>query len=158
MQLAVGMNNSVSKIIKAGVIVGTLDILSAFIYYSIKTGKNPLNILLFIASGLFGKEAFTGGNKMMMMIGLILHYFIAFAFTIFFFWIFPRIKGFAKNKLLAGIVYGIFIWVVMNLAVVPLSNISSRPFDVTNAIINVLILIVCIGIPLSYLASRFYKK
>ena len=158
MQLAVGMNNSVSKIIKAGVIVGTLDILSAFIYYSIKTGKNPLNILLFIASGLFGKEAFTGGNKMMMMIGLILHYFIAFAFTIFFFWIFPRIKAFAKNKLLTGIVYGIFIWVVMNLAVVPLSNISSRPFDVTNAIINVLILIVCIGIPLSYLASRFYKK
>ena len=157
MQLAVGMNNSVSEIIKAGVIVGTLDILSAFIYYSIKTGKNPLNILLFIASGLFGKEAFAGGNKMM-MIGLILHYFIAFAFTIFFFWIFPRIKAFAKNKLLTGIVYGIFIWVVMNLAVVPLSNISSRPFDVTNAIINVLILIVCIGIPLSYLASRFYKK
>ena len=157
MQLAVGMNNLVSKIIKAGVIVGTLDILSAFIYYFIKTGKNPLNILLFIASGLFGKEAFTGGN-MMMMLGLILHYFIAFAFTIFFFWIFPRIKGFANNKLLTGIVYGIFIWVVMNLAVVPLSNISSRPFDVTNAIINVVILIVCIGIPLSYLASRFYKK
>ena len=96
MQLAVGMNNSVSKIIKAGVIVGTLDILSAFIYYFIKTGKNPLNILLFIASGLFGKEAFAGGNKMM-MIGLILHYFIAFAFTIFFFWIFPRIKGFVNQ-------------------------------------------------------------
>ncbi|MEP6927751.1 MAG: hypothetical protein ABI834_08945 [Ginsengibacter sp.] len=136
------MNNLYSRILKAGAIVGTLDILSAFIYYFIKTGKNDFFIILkYIASGIFGKEAFAGGN-MMILSGLILHYVIAFAFTIFFFWLFPKIKIFSKNKILTGIIYGIFIWVVMNVVVVPLTNIATRPFNIGNAIINAIILVV----------------
>lgn len=152
------MNNLFLKIIKAGIIVGTLDILSAFIYYFIRTGgKSPFDVLKFIASGIFGKEAYSGGN-MMILLGLILHYVIAFAFTIFFFWLYPKITIFSENKILAGTFYGIFIWVVMNLIVVPLSNIPNRPFNIANAIINVIILIVCIGIPLSFMANTFYNK
>ena len=151
------MNNFFSKIIKAWLIVGTLDISSAFIYYFIKTGNNPLTILNYIASAILGKEAFSGGT-MIRLLGLFLHYFIAFSFTIFFFWLFPKIKIFSKNKILTGIVYGIFVWAVMNLVVVPLSNIAARPFNVVSAIINAVILIVCIGIPLSFMASKFYKK
>ncbi|MEP6617365.1 MAG: hypothetical protein ABJA57_12330 [Ginsengibacter sp.] len=150
--------NNLSKIIKAGLIVGTLDILSAFIYVCIKTGKFiPGGILKFIASGIFGKDAFAGGTSMIVA-GLIFHYLVAFAFTIFFFWISSRLKFILKNFILAGIIYGIFIWVVMNLVVVPLSNVPPRPFDVVNAIINMLILIICIGLPLSFMAGRIDKK
>jgi hypothetical protein len=152
------MNSLISKTIKAGLIVGTLDILSAFIYYFMKTGeKGVFNVLKFVASGVFGKAAFSGGNKMIIA-GLVLHYIIAFAFTIFFFWLFPKIKAFSKNIILPGIVYGIFIWIVMNLVVVPLSNIGIGPFTIVNALINVIILIVCIGIPLSFMANAFYEK
>ncbi len=94
----------------------------------------------------------------MMLAGLILHYIIAFAFTIFFFWLFPKIKLLSKNKILTGVIYGIFIWMVMNLVVVPLSNIGPRPFTLANALINVIILIVCIGLPLSFIANTFYTK
>lgn len=152
------MNNKSSTIIKAGLLVGTLDILSAFIYYFIKTGKKDVfNVLKYVASGLFGKEAFSAGNGMIIA-GLLLHYMIAFAFTLFFFRLFPKIKVFSTNKILTGIFYGIFIWMVMNLVVVPLSGIGNRPFDIVNATINVLILIICIGIPLSFMANNFYKK
>ncbi len=152
------MNKLVSKIIKAGFFVGTLDILSAFIYYFLKTGQKNVSIVLrYVASGLFGKEAFSGGNTMIVA-GLIFHYIIAFAFTIFFFWLFPKIKAFSKNKILTGVMYGIFTWMIMNLAIVPLSKIGSRPFDFVSALINLLILIVCIGIPLSFMAHTFYKK
>ena len=52
-----------AKILQAGLIVGTLDILSAFIYYFIKSGKtNFLVIFKFIASGIFGKAAGDGGT------------------------------------------------------------------------------------------------
>jgi hypothetical protein len=68
--------NNFSKILKAGLIVGTLDILAAFIQYAIKTGKNPTVVLKFIASGVFGKEAFNGGT-MMNVYGLIFHFVIA---------------------------------------------------------------------------------
>lgn len=151
------MNNLFYKIIKAGVIVGTLDILTASIYSFIKTGSSPLNILKYIASAIIGKEAFSGGNRMILL-GLILHYVIAFAFTIFFFWLYPKIRAFSKNIILTGTIYGIFIWVVMNLVVVPLSNIPNRPFNYVNAIINAIILVACIGIPLSFMAHSSYKK
>src|SRR4051812_13442704 len=111
------MNNLFSKIIKAGVIVGTFDILAAFIYYFIKTRGNPLHVLKFIASGIFGKQAFSGG-PLVMLSGLILHYMIAFSFTVFFFWLLRKIKMFSNHKVLSGIIYGLFIWAVMNLVVV----------------------------------------
>ncbi|MEO6729897.1 MAG: hypothetical protein ABIN01_01680 [Ferruginibacter sp.] len=152
------MNNLTRKIIQAGFLVGTLDILAAFIYFFVKSGdKNVSKILKYIASGLFGKEAFSGGS-MMIAAGLLLHYIIAFAFTIFFFLVFPKASIFSKNKILTGIVYGIFIWMVMNLVVVPSSKIPNRPIEFSNAILSLVILVVCIGIPLSFMATRFYRN
>lgn len=152
------MHKLTSTIIKAGLIVGTLDILSAFVYVFLKTGKFiPFAIFKFIASGIFGNPALSGGT-IIILAGLVLHYVIAFAFTIFFFWLYPKVKALSKNKVVTGILYGIFIWMLMNLIVVPLSNVAARPFNITNAIINVLILIVLIGLPLSYMAAKFYKQ
>jgi hypothetical protein len=152
------MNKLFSKIVTVGFVVGTLDILSAFIHYFIKTGQTHFfDVLRFVASGFFGKAAFSGGRRMILA-GLIIHYIIAFAFTVFFFWLFPKIKLLSKNKILAGILYGTFIWVVMNIIVLPFSNIAYRPFHIMNALINVIILIVCVGIPLSFMANSFYNK
>ena len=114
-------------------------------------------VLKSVASGAFGKEALSGGRKMMVA-GLIFHYAIAFSFTVFFFWLFPKIKLASKNLLLTGIIYGLFVWTIMNMLVVPLSQIGPRPFNLSNAIINALILIVCIGIPLAFIAGKFYKN
>ena len=147
-----------AKILQAGLITGTLDILSAFIYYYIKTGKtNFLVIFQFIASGIFGKDAGTGGTAMILA-GLILHYAIAFSFTIFFFWLYPKIKVMSKDRILTAVVYGLFVWTVMNLIVVPLSNTVHRPFKIDGALINMGILIVCIGLPLSFIANAFFRK
>jgi len=152
------MNKTFSPIIQAGLVVGTLDITAAFLYYYAKTGNSQVfNVLKYVASGFFGKEALQGGGGMIVA-GLLFHYFIAFVFTVLFFWIFPRIKLFHRHPLLTGIVYGCFVWSVMNLVVVPLSSIGSRPFVPLNAFINLLILIVCIGIPLSFMANHFYNK
>ncbi len=151
------MNTKTSTILKAGLLVGTLDILSAVIYVTIRSGSFvPFNICKFVASGIFGKNAATGGT-LMIIAGLVLHYIIAFAFTIFFFWLYPKIKFLSKNKILTGVIYGILIWTFMNVIVVPLSNVAYRPFNVTNAAINMIILIVCIGIPLSFIAAKSYK-
>ncbi len=152
------MKHLFSTLIKAALFVGTLDILSAFIYVFIKTGTFvPFNILQFIASGIWGKKAASGGS-ITVVAGLFLHYFIAFIFTLFFFWLFPKLKAASKNKVLTGIVYGMFIWMVMNLMVLPLSNIAHRPFNIVNTIINVLIVMVCIGVPLSFMAGAYYDK
>jgi hypothetical protein len=138
------------KSIKAGLIAGSLDITAACIQYYIKTGKGPAGVLKFVASGLFGKAAFTDG-MIMPLAGLCFHFVVAFCFTFFFFWLTNKFPALLKTKVLTGICYGIFIWAVMNKIVLPLSNTPPVPFKIMNAIIAASILIVCIGIPLAFL-------
>jgi hypothetical protein len=152
------MNKTISTILKAGLLVGTLDILAAFLYYFIRTGNNNVFIILkYIAAGLLGKEALSGGAPMMMA-GLLFHYLIAFAFTCFFFWVYPKSKALSSNNLLIGVAYGFFIWATMSFIVVPLSQLGTQPFTMVNSLIELLILIVCFGIPLSIWASHFYNR
>ena len=148
------MKNLTSNVLKAGLIVGTLDILAALIQVYSKTQKSPIVVLNFIASGVFGKEAFSGGTKMAAY-GLFFHYLIAFGFTLLFFVLYPKLKGIISNKLALGIVYGLFIWLVMQFLIVPLSQAPPMKLSVQGAVTAILILIVCIGIPLSWLAKRY---
>ncbi|MCW3090974.1 MAG: hypothetical protein JWP81_2043 [Ferruginibacter sp.] len=147
----------VSAIIKTGLLAGTLDISAALIQFYLKTGKNVLIVLKFIASAVFGKSAFEGGYDMAAM-GLLFHYIIAFGWTILFFLLYPRMPLLGKKPVITGLLYGIFVWLVMNLLVVPATNISRAPFRLVNSITGALILMLAIGLPVSLLANQFYSK
>jgi uncharacterized membrane protein YagU involved in acid resistance len=144
-------------ILLSTLLVGTLDIIAAVSLYVIQSGKKPDNVLKFIASGIFGKEAFTAGVSMVFW-GLAIHFCIAFSFTFFFFIVYPALANYLKNKIALGAVFGIFTWIVMNLLVLPLTNIPKMPFDSVQALLNVLILIIAIGIPLSWMASTYFNS
>ncbi len=150
------MKNLTLNVLKSGLMVGTLDILAAFIQFYVKTQKNPMAVLHFIASGVFGKDAFTGGSKMAAF-GLLFHYLIAFGFTLLFFMLYPQLKVVIKNKFMLGIIYGIFIWLVMQFLILPLSQAPPIKFTLQSATTAVVILIACIGIPLSAYAERINR-
>ena len=143
-------------IVLAGLLVGSLDIIAALVNFYCKTGKDPQIVLKYIASAVCGKDAFAGGTTMSAL-GLLLHFMVAFIWTIFFFWIYPKLKFLSFNRVLTGILYGIFIWFVMSHAVVPLSKASVGAFNLKQAAIAALILIGAIGLPLSFIAYRYYK-
>ncbi|WP_018628586.1 hypothetical protein [Niabella aurantiaca] len=151
------MKKNSAVIARATFLVGTLDILSAFLHYLIASGKDPLFILKYIAGGLLGPAAFSGGAAMQVA-GLLLHYLIACIFTAFFFWLYPRLKILRRNRIATGIFYGLFIWSVMNLVVVPLSRIGKFPDAVPGMLINAAILILVVGLPLSFIARSYYRK
>lgn len=140
-----------AKTVKAALFVGTLDILAACVQFYIKTNKGPAPIFKFIASSVFGKDAFTGGNSMILY-GLLFHFLISLAFTAFFFWLCNKFPIFLNMKWITGIVYGILIWAVMNLLVLPISAVPKSSFNLADAVIGMLILIACMGIPLSLIA------
>jgi hypothetical protein len=83
-------NDLVKSVLGGGAIAGTLDIISAFIYTSVY-GRQPDFVLKYIASGVLGNEAFNGGTATVLL-GLAIHYIIAFCWTILFFVIYPRLK------------------------------------------------------------------
>lgn len=146
----------VGAILVAGLIVGTLDILSASIQTLIN-GRNPVGMLKFVASGVFGPEALTGPDSYAAF-GLFFHFCIAMIWTIIFFFLYPRIAVMRKNKVMTGVVYGIFVQIIMSQIVLRLANTPPLPFRLKGQLIAAGILIVAIGIPLAFLADRYYKK
>jgi hypothetical protein len=137
--------------------VGTLDITAATIQFLINGGKDPLVIFTYISSAIVGPEAYKIGPPSMTILGLILHYLIAFVWTVIFFMAYPKIPILAKNRVLTGIAYGYIMQVCMTFIVVGLiSRIPSRPFNPTGFLMSGAILCVAIGIPLSFMAYRHY--
>ena len=140
------------NILLTALLVGTLDLTAAIIQFKLTGGDNPLQILRFIASGVFGSAAFGGGLSMVVW-GLLLHYFIATGWTAAYFVIYPLLSR-SSYPLLPGMVYGVVIWLCMNLVVVPLSHTPPLPPDLLQNVTGILILILFVGLPISIIFHR----
>lgn len=147
----------VMVILRAGLLAGILDAIAAVLAYTVKGGKNPVMIFNFIASGIFGTTAFSGGNKMA-FVGLLFHLCIATIWAMLFFMASSRIKILTKFWIASGIGYGVFVWLCMNLIVVPLSNTPPIQHTSGNVFTGIVILIACIGIPIAYFTSKFRSR
>jgi hypothetical protein len=150
--------SALKTILLATLIAGTLDITAAVISFMANGGKEPIKILYFIASGVFGREIAYGSGQWMALLGLFFHYVIAFVWSVFLFLIYPWVKSVLRNKILIGVLYGVFVWVMMNKVVLPLSNTPAMPFKIKGAIIGCLILIFFIGLPIALIVDRYYSN
>lgn len=150
-------NTAAQTIIKAGLLAGTLDLAAALLQFYLRTGKSPVVVLNFIASGVFGKTAFIGGTAMALW-GLLFHFIIAFIWTMIFFLFYPKIALLSKNKIINGILFGFIIWSVMTPIILPLSNTPKIPFDLIQAVIGILILMLAVGMPNSFLINKYYSQ
>lgn len=150
-------STSIKAILTAWLIAGTMDISAASIQVSL-AGGNPIRMFKYIASGVFGIEAVSGGAAMAVL-GLFFHYTIALIWATLFYIAYPYISRVTKNWIALGFSYGIFVWTIMNLVVVPTSNVPPHSLTLKGSIIEVSILIVCIGLPISFVVRKhFYQK
>ena len=147
-----------TAIILTGLLAGTCDITAACTQFYIKTGKSPILVGQYIASAVFGKETAYSGDVSMIVIGFLFHYMVAFGWTILFFFAYPRMSFLRGNKIVVGIAYGAFVWVMMSQVVVPITLIGRGPFNFSNAAQAMAILMACIGIPISLMANRYYSS
>lgn len=145
------------QILITTLIAGTLDITGAFISGYLVRGVSPDIILKSIASGVFGKAAFDGGFGMMAM-GLLFHFIIAFACTFIFFLLYPKINFLKKNIFLNAVLIALSAWTVTNLIIMPLSKIGMPAFTTASVARAIFILILCIGLPISYSAKKYYQS
>ena len=140
----------------ATLLVGTLDISDAFIFYSFR-GVTPTRILQGIASGVLGRAAFGMGRRSALL-GLFFHFFIAFSATTVFL-LASRKLPIGRHPWLYGTLFGVALYCVMNYIVLPLSKIGWRPVPPLVPLINgVAALVFCIGIPLALIARRYIAQ
>jgi len=158
---------AINTILLTGFIAGLLDATAASLSFYIKTGNSPIKVWRYVASGVFGKQASADPDGLLMpVMGLLFHFCLAFSFTIFFFFVFPKIKLLAKNIFITGIVYGLLVWLLMNKVVVPLSNVSKpapKPSPTfigipTNILLQVAFIVFCIGLPIAFFTGRYYRR
>jgi hypothetical protein len=150
------MNRFLKAVLLTGLFVGTTDLVSAYITQWIKTGKYAEKMLNYIAGGALGLETSIPGGNGAALLGLFFHYFISFSFTLLFFLLLPRVKFLAFNKYLMGMLYAVFVNVVMGLVILPLSRLPTGPFSVANSIVGWITLGVLFGVPIAYNAYKYY--
>lgn len=143
-------------ILTTGLLAGTLDILAAFIQSYLMANVVPSTVLKYIASGVFGKSAYSGGVEMQIW-GLLFHFIIAFACTISYFLLYPKFKLLKNYWLVGSLLIAIIAWAVSNWIIIPMSQIAMRSFQLSKVIMAITILFFCIGIPIGYRAHTFYK-
>ena len=134
-----------------GLIVGAMDISSAFIL-AISRGSTTTRLLQFVASGLIGPKAFEGGASAAAL-GLGLHFVIAVGLVAVFYAASRSIAFIPSHPAMSGLIYGLIVFGVMNLIVLPLSTAKPR-HSLTGDLIQIGIHMFVIGLPTALLVRR----
>lgn len=143
-----------------GLIGGILDICDALIFYGLR-GVPPERLLQGIARGLLGVRAMQGGWATAML-GLALHFLIAFTAAAVYYTASRRLRMLRERPAWSGLLYGIAVFLFMNMVVVPLSAIHRSPVAMLASNIasanTVLALMLFIGLPIAFAVNRYANK
>ena len=131
--------------------VGTLDILDALTFFGIRNHVAPVRIFQSIAAGVLGRASFNGGLKTAIL-GGVLHYFIAFCVVLVYYAASRALRVLRQRPVVCGALYGIGVYLVMNLVVLPLSNAGPQRFVPAVVANGLLIHIFGVGLPSAFAA------
>lgn len=135
-------------VLAGGLIAGTLDIAFACVFWAVKANVPAQRILQSVAAGLLGPASFEGGAGTAAL-GLALHYSIATSMAAAYFVAARRWTPLVERPLLCGAIYGLMLYGVMNLVVVPLSAAGAGSKDPLWIALGVAAHVVLIGIPIA---------
>jgi hypothetical protein len=145
-----GKRNALLAIAVGGGIAGAVDLTQACILF----GRD---IPLVIAGGLLGPRAFQGGAGTYIL-GVFLHFFIAFSAASIYYGASRRLGFMAEHPLVCGLFFGGAVEEVMTLVVLPLSALHARgPYQLHDLVVGLLVHMVVIGLPISFSVRRFAK-
>jgi hypothetical protein len=117
-------DNPTRPLILGALVVGTLDILDAFVFFGLRSGASPIRILQSISAGVLGADALQGGPGTAAL-GLLLHYVIATVIVLVYYVASGRLHALVRRPVLYGLLYGVAAYAVMTFVVVPLSAAGS---------------------------------
>jgi hypothetical protein len=140
-----------TAIIVGGLVAGTLDAVLAFVSFGWGMPRG-------IASALMGRKAFDGGAATWAL-GLALHYLIALLAAAVYCAASRKLPFLKVNFVFCGLCYGVGVYLVMNLVVVPLSAfpLPTGPFTVSALIHGLVGHMLIIGLPISTSLRLFSK-
>ncbi len=142
-------------ILMSGFVAGTLDAIAAILLFAKPVNlHNASRIFRYIASGLFGKPAYTTGF-LYPFAGLVLHYLIATIWAAIY--ILLLFRSFKSGSLPAKIfLFASLIWVIMNGFVIPIAGLTAH-YDGWAIMRSWSVLLVCVSLPTCLIAEKRVK-
>ncbi len=136
-------------ILVGGAVAGTLDQISAFMTFGWGVPRA-------IAGGLLGRQVIQSGSLFIWILGIVLHFTIAFSSAAIYCLASRRLPFLRDHWLICGMFYGIAVFLVMNLIVLPLCALhAAGPYQLRGLIQGVLAHMLIIGLPISFSLRRF---
>jgi asparagine N-glycosylation enzyme membrane subunit Stt3 len=142
-------------ILTSGLVVGVLDISSAFVIWW-QRGVGSRRGLQGIAAGLLDASSYDGG-LVTAGLGLALHFFVAFMVVLVFYLASRRIEFLTIHPVMSGVLYGIGVYVVMYWFVLPTAFATFR-HRLWNELLAVAIHISLIGLPCALIVRRYSQQ
>ena len=136
----------------AGLIAGFLDIAAVIVFYGFR-GVSATRILQGVAAGLVGRDAAAAGGAATAALGLGIHFCIALSAAAVFFALSRRFRVLARVPFVSGPVYGVVVWLVMNLAVLPLTATPPKAFPPPAWLPVFLAHVACVGLPIALVVA-----
>lgn len=144
-------------ILCGGLIAGTLDLTAACVVSWLRAGVSPVRVMQSITSGLLGAESFTGGAKTAVL-GVALHFLIATTATAVFYFASRKLTFLVERPIIAGLLYGVAVYLFMNFVVLPLSAVPQRAAPpLSGRIIGLLVIMFCVGLPIAVIVRWFSR-
>ena len=142
-------------IFPAAAVVGVLDISSAFIIWW-QRGVGWRRGLQGLAAGLLGESAY-GGGLVTALLGLVIHFFIAFVVVSVFYLASRKIGFLTIHPVVSGVLYGIAVYMVMYWFVLPTVFPTFR-HRLGNELLAIAIHISLIGLPCALIVRRYSQQ
>lgn len=133
-----------------GFLAGSFDLAFAFISYGLKIG-----VMQSIAGGLLGRTAAREGGIPTAVLGVLLHFLIAFLWAGLFWLASRRLPLLTRHAIPAGLVYGLIVFYGMNSVVLPLSALHTKPWPPSLAPWPIAVHMLLAGLPIALAAKRF---
>lgn len=147
----------VRAIAAGGLAAAVLDAADALVAYKLAFGMSPLAIYQFVASGLLGKAAYAAGVPSALL-GLAVHFLVAFTAAAVFVTASERLPQLRRDAVGWGLAFGVGVFLVMNLAVIPLSRIGASMPSLPLVLNGVISHALLVGLPIALAARRFLGR
>lgn len=137
--------------LQATLAAGTLDILAA-ILTNLQVSAQV--VLQSVAGGWLGSGAYRGG-WLTAWLGLATHYALMLVIAGLYVMAAARLPVLRRRWFPAGVAWGVVVWLAMTFVVVPLSaSTLSPPHSLVAAMKPIVIHILCVGLPIAWIAQR----
>ncbi|MGD0579747.1 MAG: hypothetical protein ABSC08_12545, partial [Bryobacteraceae bacterium] len=143
---------AIDTIVYGGLVAGLLEVLDSVVVFGFQ-GRDPIELLQYIASGAMGPDAFSGGYETA-AVGTAFHFLIAFVTAAVYYEASRLLPALCRRPAVWGPIFGVGAYFFMNYGVLPFTAVSKTPFSIALLLNGIIGHAVLVGLPIALFARN----